>query len=1232
MYLFGTRCISLELKMVADPVTSKPSQTAQSGQTKSGMATNKSVQDKENEKAKQEALKLRKELDQRVKSMTERANGAQRNLDNSRKALKEYKASWNIFRKMGGEKKALEKIIRTDRNYRDKLVKQQQGLIRTQNRVKELMKKGEFARAKAILKGKEQEYLSVQKSRQQFIKAGQKAMKGIQDASKDLQKTDEFLGKVETGMRYTRDGCVVAAAIVATGGAASGGFIAAAAAGTAAGTVVGGASNLTRAVADQSYGTGNYGFTDALKDTGKDGLTSLQIGLSGGAGAGAAKGTASLIGKEAMKRTGARVVVGMTAGGTSGFTGANLQTATNIAMGTEQRSVRQIITDTRRMTVVGMLSGGIGARGQAGIDNAVANGTNSMTRVLATRAVTDVAAPVTISVISAYTSAWITGDKAPTREQIFQEATMAVLSSYVGARTTANQQNGRTIRQEFTEMPTFAAATRPLAKLFVPKPPPPKTNGGTSGVVTQRSNSTQSTDDGVSQTKPTSDGESTTEQPKVTDSETGATDTQPKPSSQPKQEVKIPQDIKESNAFQYAERKGGVKVVIDDTLPKDTPAQAEVVKNADGSTTKTIRVTSDFAEQLNQGSANAKKIFAHELDHANKQVSIIDPVVRDKSGNPQRTMSQDEYSARRLLEEFGAIQKSERQYGTKQEAVKAACAQKEIHTIIQEGESLLAQGKTAEANARFAEAKSIANSYGLDADVYIHGEDGDGGYVKQYNDNIEQGSRVVTQKSNAHEGFLDKASQNLITNKFKEAFDRVLSRLKAEQDEVMAKIDAGDETLYGRFEELDNSIAAVQGNRDEILRNGFQERLKNSLKILNDANDLPSDLAKRFKALHEADDATFAGIEDDGTPTIVKLLENEVKRVESLAARVKANNRYIGLYDRARGASQDLADALSTINGNQSKTYKNIIAGKAEEIIKAFGDDGERFICQLARNLEPNVRNNTKSVNGFEKSLESLHGKIGGPDPQATIKGAVVEAKLNYALLKTSAVDLQAVNIRSVPGKPSIIDANGKPINIGEGGYGVDKSGNLTFNGRPMNEYKGGPALKVRDGRIFADTPDGLQGRILVDNSSFEADAVIVTEDSFLVVGADGRPRSMPGKTVYVDHKASTHALKSAIAKRQHLKMIAAAKAHDTEAAYMLNRRFIVGDNGQVKAVIKDDFGNYVDASQDIILIKEMLADIESQFPASEGNPRMMILNQDGENVTHLFQEQKSNTNQVAQN
>lgn len=419
---------------------------------------------------KEKALELQKELEQRTKNLADRARGASSNLASSEESYREYKNSWNFFRGLGGEGGALEKQIETERAYKEKLDTQLAKEQETQKRVSELIKKGEYALAAAVMEGKEQEY------KQQMASASNQAMQGLQSANRDLQKTDEFLTSTETVLRTTRDGCVIAAAIVATGGAASAGFVAAAAAGTGAAAVVGGASNLTRVVADQTYGTGNYTLSSAVVDTGKDALTGLQIGVSGGAGAATGKLMLGQAGKEVGKQVvismGRRVAVGMTSGAVSSLTGSVLQTSTNLAMGTEQRTWRQILADSTRQTIVGSLSGGIGVRGQGSIDQMITNGTNTMIKTLAIRATADVAAPTALSLSSAYGSHYLFGTPAPTAEQMIQETTMAILSSHVSAKVTANQQSGRTIRQEFTEMPTFVAMGRSIRNLYAKQVPP----------------------------------------------------------------------------------------------------------------------------------------------------------------------------------------------------------------------------------------------------------------------------------------------------------------------------------------------------------------------------------------------------------------------------------------------------------------------------------------------------------------------------------------------------------------------------------------------------------------------------------------------------------------------------------------------------------------------------------------------------------------------------------------
>lgn len=565
-------------------------------------------QSTEDPKLKEEAEKLKKELEQRTKNLEDRVRGASTNLSSSEESYREYKNSWNFFRGMGGEGAALEKQIETERKYKENLETQRQMLLETQSRVAKLMKEGNYALAKAVMEGKEQEY------KQKISQASSQAMKGLQDTNKKLEETDKFLTRTETVLRTTRDGCVVAAAIVATGGAASAGFVAAAAAGTAAGTVVGGLSNL--AEAGSHVANGNKGLGDALSDaavqTGKDALTSAQIGISGGAGAATGKFLLGQAGKEVAKQvaisTTKKVVVGMAAGATSGFTGSALQTSTNLAMGTEQRSWGQIGTDTLRGTVVGSLSGGIGAKGQAGIDQMAANGTNTIMRTLAVKATADVAAPTALSLGSSYGSHYLFGTPAPTLEQSVQEVSMAILSSHVGAKTVANQQSGRTIKQEFTEMPTFAAMGTSIKNLYARQTPLPLVPKSTLQI--------------------------------------------------PSQKVEVPKEVKDGSSFKASEKKGEVSVTKDETLPEGVEAQAISIEK-EGRRSTEIKLSKEHADGVENKTPASLRKLEHEVAHANQK--MIDPVKVDGSGN-KIIMTEAEYMARRAFQELEARAHTDRAF------------------------------------------------------------------------------------------------------------------------------------------------------------------------------------------------------------------------------------------------------------------------------------------------------------------------------------------------------------------------------------------------------------------------------------------------------------------------------------------------------------------------------------------------------------------------------------------
>ena len=183
--------------------------------------------------------------------------------------------------------------------------------------------------------------------------------------------------------------------------------------------------------------------------------------------------------------------------------------------------------------------------------------------------------------------------------------------------------------------------------------------------------------------------------------------------------VEIPDEIKNTNAYKYAERRGKVEVHVDETLGSNE-AYADT-KN------RRVTVSPDLKEGIESGNKDALRTLSHEIDHINRNKGhkkdhlITDPIVRDEDGNVTRTMSRSEYDARRYEEEFGVRHSSEKRFPDPRranKAIQAANALEEIHGIISKGEELLSRDDKAGAEAAFSEAEKIAGENGLNVKAY----------------------------------------------------------------------------------------------------------------------------------------------------------------------------------------------------------------------------------------------------------------------------------------------------------------------------------------------------------------------------------------------------------------------------------------------------------------------------------------------------------------------------------
>lgn len=417
-----------------------------------------------------EAERLQQQLDKSLRSADSRLSGANRNVQDTQQELQNI----GLFGRFGGQGKTLERQLEAEKNYADKVTQQRQELLQTQQRVQKLIKEKNYGQARAVMEGKEKEYLRSMKY------ASQSAQAGYQEASERNVGSEKLLETTENGMRTTRDGLIVAGAVVATGGAAAAGYgvVATAALGTAGGTAVGALSNATEGVGHGVRGNKQWGdaFTDAAKQTGKDALTSAQVGISGGAAVGTARIAGGALAKTALTQGTQQVLTGMAAGSGSGLVSSSTNVGTRIAQG-EDISFGQAATEIARGTIVGTISGGMGAKGQGVIDKMTAAGTNIALKEFGVRAAADVMAPTAVSLGAQA----ITGNVS--KDQAVSEVGQAILGGYMG-HVTAKQQSGNIPRQDSAEGQALTSAGTAATGWPTPsvpriKPPVPRQNSNT---------------------------------------------------------------------------------------------------------------------------------------------------------------------------------------------------------------------------------------------------------------------------------------------------------------------------------------------------------------------------------------------------------------------------------------------------------------------------------------------------------------------------------------------------------------------------------------------------------------------------------------------------------------------------------------------------------------------------------------------------------------------------------
>jgi len=448
--------------LLTTPIGQSDTQTPQV-QAGSNQRTNGQNSSKEAEREYLETLKL---SEQRLQQLDLRISGTDRSIESTQKELDRLTGLSRLFSR--GTRLGMQQNIEANMRYREQLVEQRQKMTDPIAQAKMFAEKGDFGRAKAILEGREKEY------KEQMLKASKEARDGLGKAAQQLSESDKSLARTEAVLKTAQRGTVIAAAVVATAATAGAGapLLLTAAAGTAAGTGMGAVTNFTEAAGHVVQGNkdASKAIRDAAVQTGRDALTSAQIGISGGVAGAAGKAVIGQAGAQAVPTLGRIVASGMTAGGAAGLTGSVIQTGTNVAMGEEKRSLGRIVTDTVVQTGVGIVTGGIGARAQA----AIRPNTSTAMSVLI-RGGSDVVAPTVISVGSNV----LTTGKLPTLEEATQQVAIAILGSRMGAKTaqkysdgTYTQNNWRQNLVSEMQMPNFRSVSDSIGRLFKPKIPP----------------------------------------------------------------------------------------------------------------------------------------------------------------------------------------------------------------------------------------------------------------------------------------------------------------------------------------------------------------------------------------------------------------------------------------------------------------------------------------------------------------------------------------------------------------------------------------------------------------------------------------------------------------------------------------------------------------------------------------------------------------------------------------
>lgn len=594
----------------------------------SSATTSDDKSNQELERAKQQ----RQELQERITRLEESMRAAE---SNARIGMKDMKKDSGFWSWASGLMKSQEKDVDADLKHLNELRNIKTKLQEDLKRTDELIQKGQIAEARKQAEKSQKEALEKQKS------ASQNYASDVREAGKDIQSAEKFLGRTETAMKYTRDGCVIVGATIATiatGGAAGAGFLTAAGAGTATGTGIGLLSNTAKAGMDIHYGKDtSQALSEAWQQTKQDFKTSAITGLSAGA---AGKVSTAIIGKgaEAATATAAtRILAGRAAGGMSSAVSNVANTIEGKISGTDNRGIGEMAWDLGVDTAIGIASGDIGAR------SGMAQGVKQQ---LAARG-----GEFLFTGTSGVAGSYLKEGKL-TEESFKQNFLNATQSAIIGELSTRTHDQGP--HKSFRLTPEEA----PPVSLQLAKQKPP---------VPREKNDSHT----VGEAAPVAGGAAgliPKQKPPVPEHETASPQSgQPqKPPVQEPKVVQVPENIKNDPAYKRAQKGGLQEPVVDNNLPPGVDAQTEVVIYPDGRIEKRIKISSEVAGGLKETDTSsphsknewARRVLNEEVAHSHQ--SVVDPVKPDGT-----VMSKEEYLSRRAFRELVAEDAGHRKNGTK---------------------------------------------------------------------------------------------------------------------------------------------------------------------------------------------------------------------------------------------------------------------------------------------------------------------------------------------------------------------------------------------------------------------------------------------------------------------------------------------------------------------------------------------------------------------------------------